>query len=104
MLFVQAMLTVASHRRVTMSSLAEIRRDVLATGFDLVFAAVFVLSLAVIALAILSRDEVRADNLEEETSRTTVAGAWPPPPYQEERAGISLPRLFSPTRQKTTKA
>lgn len=35
MLFVQAMLTVASHRRVTMSSLAEIRRDVLAQGSTL---------------------------------------------------------------------
>ncbi|MCK9297689.1 MAG: DHA2 family efflux MFS transporter permease subunit [Methanoculleus sp.] len=75
MIFVQAMLTVASHRHVTMSSPAEIRIDVLAAGFDLVFVAVFAVSLAVVALAFLSRDEVHADNREEETFEVAAAGA-----------------------------
>ncbi|WP_300998991.1 MFS transporter [Methanoculleus sp.] len=74
MLFVQAMLTVASHRHVTTSSTAGIRVDVLATGFDFVFVAVFAVSLAVVALAFLSRDEVHADNLGEDTIEAAVVG------------------------------
>lgn len=74
MIFIQAMLTVGTHRHVTESSPANIRIDVLATGFDLVFVAVFIISLAVVALAFLSRDEVHADNLDEETLETAVVG------------------------------
>jgi heme/copper-type cytochrome/quinol oxidase subunit 2 len=77
MLFIQAMLTVASYRHVTMSSPAEIKIEVLAVGFDLVFIVVFLISLAVVVLAVLSRDEVHADNLEdpeEDAFEAAVAG------------------------------
>lgn len=74
MLFIQAMLTVGSHRHVTASSPANLKIDVLATGFDLVFFAVFVVSLAVVVLALLSRDEVHADNLNESAVETAVVG------------------------------
>ncbi|MDV2482206.1 DHA2 family efflux MFS transporter permease subunit [Methanoculleus sp. Wushi-C6] len=74
MLFIQAMLTVGSHRHVTASSPANIKIDVLATGFDLVFIAIFAVSLAVVVLAVLSRDEVHADNLEEGAFEAAVAG------------------------------
>jgi EmrB/QacA subfamily drug resistance transporter len=74
MIFIQAMLTVGSHRHVTESSPANIKIDVLATGFDLVFVAVFLISLAVVVFAFLSRDEVHADNLDENAPEAAIVG------------------------------
>lgn len=68
------MLTVGSHRHVTASSPANLKIDVLATGFDLVFTVVFAASLAAVVLAVLSRDEVHADNLEEGAFEAAVVG------------------------------
>ncbi len=64
MLFIQAILSVGKYRNVTTSSPKDLVIDAVATGFDLVFLVIFLISLAILALAILSRDEVHPDNVD----------------------------------------
>lgn len=64
MLFIQAILMVGKHREVTLESPKNLVVEAVATGFDLVFVVIFVISLAILALAILSRDEIHPDNVD----------------------------------------
>ncbi len=64
MLFIQAILSVGKYRHVTTSSPKDLVIDAVATGFDLVFLVIFLISLAILALAILSRDEIHPDNVD----------------------------------------
>jgi len=64
MLFIQAILAVGKYRHVTTSSPQDLVIDAVATGFDLVFLVIFLISLAIFALAILSRDEIHPDNVD----------------------------------------
>ncbi len=64
MLFIQAILSVGKYRNVTTTSPQNLVIEAVSTGFDLVFLVIFLVSLAILALAILSRDEVHPDNVD----------------------------------------
>ncbi|MDO9539259.1 MAG: DHA2 family efflux MFS transporter permease subunit [Methanocalculus sp.] len=64
MLFIQAILAVGTHRNVTTTSPGNLIIDAVSTGFDLVFVVLFALSVIIIALALLSKDEIHPDNLD----------------------------------------
>lgn len=64
MLFIQMILMVGKYREVTLESPKNLVTEVVATGFDIVFVVIFVISLAIVALSLLSKDEIHPDNVD----------------------------------------
>ncbi|MCP1662453.1 EmrB/QacA subfamily drug resistance transporter [Methanocalculus sp. AMF5] len=72
MLFVQAMLFVAQHREITEASPAALQIQVVVAGFDLVFVLIFFISILVVLLSFLSKDEIHPDNLDDTAESMVV--------------------------------
>ncbi|MCK9580768.1 MAG: MFS transporter [Methanoregula sp.] len=63
LVFLQGILTIATHHDVTKSSPAAMQIKVLSAGFDFAFFISFVLGIVIILIAILARQEIHPDNL-----------------------------------------
>jgi len=61
LIFTQGVMTIAKNREVTTSSPADLQLPVLAAGFDLAFLLSLVLGIAILVVAMMTRDEVHPD-------------------------------------------
>ncbi|WOF15656.1 MFS transporter [Methanoplanus sp. FWC-SCC4] len=63
LIFVQGILTIASHRGIVQDTPASMKLEVLTAGFDLAFFASFIIGIIVLILAVISRQEIHPDYL-----------------------------------------
>ncbi len=74
LIFLQGVLTIAKNHDVTKSSPAEMQVQVLSAGFDFAFLLSFMLGLVILALAIVSREEIHPDYLTGSDSDEPLSG------------------------------
>jgi MFS family permease len=74
LIFLQGVLTIAKNHEVTRSSPAAIQVQVLSAGFDFAFLLSFVLGLVIVVLALITREEIHPDYLNQQAGDEPMAG------------------------------
>ncbi|WP_048152348.1 MFS transporter [Methanolacinia paynteri] len=74
LIFLQGVSLIAEHRGVTSQAPANMKLEVLSSGFDLAFLGAFILSIAVLILSLIVKQEIHPDYLEEGQETEIIGG------------------------------